>query len=262
MGADTPFSDRFFVAGHLAKGAVYTLIGGLALATVFTAGGEVSGTKDVLKFIQEQPFGKILVVLIALGMLCYCIWRWIKAVEDTSDEGKDAEGLIKRTAFAVSGTLYGVLAVTFLIGVFSGGGSGGGTGKKSLVETFMGSTWGMIAVGAVAFIMAAVAFFQAKRAHSESYLEEVRTGEMSAREHKTYRILGKVGFYSRAVVYAVIAYFLVRVLLSGDADKFKGVAGALEWLAQGAGVILFAVVSLGLLFYGVFMFVKARYRPA
>ena len=261
MAASTPFSDKFFVAGHLAKGVVYTLIGGLALATVFTAGGQVSGARDVLDWIQNQTFGNILIVIVALGMLCYCAWRWIKAVEDTHHEGDDAKGLTKRVAYATSGSIYGLLAVTFLIGVFSSGNSNSGGGKQGMLADVLGNSWGVAAVITLAAIMLVVAIVQLVKGWKEKYMEDVDTSGMDSSERTWFNRFGKIGFIARGVVYLVIAYFLVRVALSDNASQFKGVAGALEYIQENGGTWLFVIISLGLLLYGVFMFVKAKYRP-
>ena len=260
MAASTPYSDKFFVAGHIAKGIVYTLIGGLALATVFTAGGQVSGARDVLDWIQNQAFGNVLIVIVALGMLCYCVWRWIKALEDTHNEGDDAEGLTKRTAYATSGSVYGFLAVTFLITVFGSGSSGSG-GKQGMLADILSNSWGVAAVIALAVIMAGVAIVQFVKGWKEKYMNDVDTSGMDSSERKWFERFGKIGFIARGIVYIVIAYFLVRVALSDNASQFKGVGGALEYIQESGGTWLFAVVSLGLLLYGVFMFVKAKYRP-
>lgn len=261
--ANTDFSQKFFFWGHLAKGLVYVLIGGLALASVFSGGGSTSGIRDVLNFVREQPFGQILLVIVALGMLCYCAWRWTKALQDLDNDGDDAKGIAKRSAYAASGSFYGLLGITFLISVINGSGStGGGGSKQDVLGEILSQSWGPWLVGLFGVIMVVVAIFQLKRGLEEEYMEDVRTTTMDSRERTVFKNFGKVGHVARALVYSVIAYFLFKVALSENPGQFRGIEGAMEYIYQGFGTVLFVLVSLGLLLYGVFMFVKARYRPA
>ena len=57
-----------------------------------------------------------------------------------------------------------------------------------------------------------------------------------------------------------MAYFLFRVAIQADASEYRDIGGALDYISQlTMGMPLLAVVGLGLLLYGIFMFVKARY---
>lgn len=253
------WKQNFFIYGHIAKGIVYLLIGGVAVAAAIGQAGSPSGMRDVIRWIQEQPFGQIILGLMAIGLFSYCAWRWIKAVNDPSGEGTDAEGLTKRTAYAASGSVYGLLGV-YAITLIGGGGSSGSS-KQDMLSQILSEPWGQVVVGVLGLALVGTGIYQFVRGIKEKYMNKLRSSSMNQSERRVYRRLGKAGFISRAVIYGIMAYFLIRVALSSDASQFRGMAGALEYLGgQTFGTVLVGLVGLGLLLYGIFMFVKAKYH--
>jgi hypothetical protein len=66
---------------------------------------------------------------------------------------------------------------------------------------------------------------------------------------------------ARGVVFGIIGAFLILAAWRYNATEARGLEGALETLRrQPLGQWLLAAVALGLVAYGVFQFVKARYR--
>ena len=63
-----------------------------------------------------------------------------------------------------------------------------------------------------------------------------------------------------AVVFGIVALFLIVAALRRNPNKAKGLGGALQQLAQEPFGPLLAAVALGLMTYGVFSFAEARYR--
>ena len=72
-------------------------------------------------------------------------------------------------------------------------------------------------------------------------------------------MLGGIGYIARAVVFLVIGWSLINAgLLSGDAEQVKTLGDAVASLA-GQGIV-FTLVAIGLLVFGLFSLVLARYR--
>jgi len=252
------WKSNFFFFGHLAKGTIYILIGGLAIAAVVAGSSDPAGYRSAMRWLQEKPGGTFLLVLLAAGMFSYCAWRWTKAVLDVTNEGNDADGIVKRIAFASSGTFYGALgagAVAMALGSSSGSGT-----RQSLVVTVLEQGWGpaLFVVGAIVALLVGLA--QLRRGIQDEFLERLTFAGWSASAREAAKNFGRAGHVARAIVYGVIAYFLLQVAITEDPSRFRGVGGALEYLAQGAGAYLLVVVSLGLLLYGAFMYVVATHR--
>lgn len=255
--------NKMFKAGYTAKGVVYSLIGFFAFAGVFgmAGGGDTTtGPKAVIEWLGTNPFGHVLLFLIGVGLLAYCSWRWFTAVQDKKNEGDDEEGIAKRLGYAASGTAYGVLAAHAFKLAFQGGG-GGGNNKQDIIARILSNSWGPWVVGILAAIIAGVAIYQLVRALKDKHMEGIEGQDLNGKERKIFRRTGEVGLTARFVVYGIISYFLFRAALMDDPGQFRGISGSLEYLQnQSYGGILLAAVGLGLLAYGVFMFVRARYE--
>ncbi len=75
------------------------------------------------------------------------------------------------------------------------------------------------------------------------------------------RRAGRLGHAARGVVFIVIGLFLAQSALQPDPDEAHGLGGTLSALAaQPFGPYLLGLVACGLVAFGLFMFVVARYR--
>jgi Domain of Unknown Function (DUF1206) len=98
-------------------------------------------------------------------------------------------------------------------------------------------------------------------AYKAGFREELKLHEMSGREKTWATRSGRLGYAARGVVFGVIGVFLMQAALQTDPDKARGLGGALQALVlQPFGPYLLGTVALGLVAYGAFMLVVARYR--
>ncbi len=252
--------QHLFQAGYTAKGIVYVLIGGAALTTLIGISMDATnGPRAVIDWLGDNSFGTVILLLIGAGLLSYCAWRWYKAVQDTEHEGHNASGMIKRIAWAVSGTSYGALAVFAFRSAFAAGGGEGDT-KRSVIAELLQLSWGSYAVGLIGLVILGVGIYQIYRAVTNKHMKNVAEWHLSADQEQAFRNAGRIGLTARAVVFGLIAYFLYRAATLEDASQFRGISGSLEYLEQGWGNVTLALIGAGLLAYGFFMFVRARYE--
>ena len=108
--------------GYATKGVVYVIVGILAVMTAIGAGGSTTGSSGAIETIAQQPFGRILVGLTALGLIGYVIWRFVQAMMDPEDKGSDAKAIVARIGYAISGIVYAGLAFLAARMALSGGG--------------------------------------------------------------------------------------------------------------------------------------------
>lgn len=247
--------------GIATKGFVYCLIGILTLMAAIGIGGSKSSGSGALKSLSGSTVGVILLGITALGLIGYVIWRFYQTFADPEEKGSDAKGIARRIGYLSSGILYGFLAftaITILIG--SGGDSGSGGGQETIVAKLLNQSFGRIMVAIVATVFLGKALYQMFRAYSGKYKEKVKEQNLSSEAQNTVVMLGKVGYTARGIVIGVIAFLTYKAALTSSSDKAGGTEDAFSFLQNEFGTLILAFVSAGLIMYGIFILVKARYR--
>ncbi|MBD1396168.1 DUF1206 domain-containing protein [Pontibacter sp. JH31] len=250
--------------GLIAKGIVYCLVGTLAFMAAFEIGGrseQSAGKTGVFRFIMEQPYGKVLLGIVALGMLCYTLWRFIQAIADTEDKGTDAKGIGRRIGYAFSGLVYGALAFTAAQLVMGNSSSGSSDSRQTLARELLAQPFGQWLLGAVAIGTMAVGIYQFYRAYSDMYMKKLQASRIKPEMRDTLVRAGKIGYIARGFVWLIIGYLLLQAALNSNFQKAGSSSQAFQFLEENAyGSYLLGALALGLLSYGVFMFVRAKYE--
>jgi hypothetical protein len=108
----SPWVDRFARFGYATKGLVYVVVGALALGVATGVGGRTTDPSGALQEIGAQPFGRVMLGFVAVGLAAYALWRLFQAVVDPDGEGRDASGIAARTGHIAAWLGYSVLAFT------------------------------------------------------------------------------------------------------------------------------------------------------
>jgi hypothetical protein len=247
-----------------AKGVVYCLVGVLAFMAAFEIGGSSSqgaGKQGVFQFILEQPFGQILLGIVALGLFCYAIWRFIQAFMDSENRGTNAKGIGKRLGYAFSGIIYGGLAFLAAKLVLGTGGSSGSDSRETLASKLLEQPFGQWLVGIVAVGTMAMGLYQIYKAISGKFLKNVQTAQIKTDIKEMLMKAGKVGYIARGIVWGIIGFLFLKAAMSANAQEAGGSNSAFQFIEDTSyGSILLGATAIGFLCYGIFMFVRARYE--
>jgi len=243
-------------AGFVARGLIYGIVGVLAIELALGSGGRDASQQGALKAIAAQPFGRVLLILVAAGLGGYALWRLTRALLGHGPE--DSDGLFARAAAFASGLVYAVLcaiAVEILLGA---GGSGNAHAAAAGVLGWPAGTWlvGLAGVG-----LGGVAVYQGYRGLSKDFLKDSKTEEMSAAARSWIEFIGTFGHLARMVVFGLVGVFLLEAAIDFDPSKAVGLDGALARIAHASyGPVLLGVVAAGLIAFGVYSLSDARYR--
>lgn len=249
-------------AGYAAKGVVYCLVGALALLAAFGNGGQTTGSKGALQNLLGKPGGVVLVSILAVGLAGYALWCFVQAINDPDRKGSDAKGMAIRVGRFVKGLVH-VSLVVAAVGMVTGRGSGG-DGESNIdkwTAKLMNLPFGIWLVGIAGACVVGYGVYQLVRAWRVDLDKMLDLHELDAKARRPVIHISRFGIGARGVVFGVIGGALILAALHTDPGEAKGVGGALQFLAaRPYGPWLLAAVALGMMSYGVYEFLRARYR--
>jgi hypothetical protein len=256
--AQTPQFEWLARAGLVARGVIYAIVGVLAIRVAFDAGGKTTDQQGAISTIAKQPLGEVLLVVMAIGLAGYSIWRLVRAAVGHGPEASDDTK--ERISGFASGISYAILCVTAVSILIGSGGGGSGSPDKATggVLDWPGGQVLVILAGVILFVVAGE---QAYKGLARKFLEQSKTEQMSEGTEKAFTVLGIAGHLSRTVVFALIGYFLIKAALDYDPKEAVGLDGALTAVAQASyGPVLLGIVAAGLIAFAAYSIADARYR--
>jgi hypothetical protein len=256
--ARAPGFELLARAGFVARGLIYGIVGILAVKLALGTGGDSASQNGALKAIAHQPFGRALLILVAIGLGGYALWRLVRALLGHGLE--DSDTAFDRVVAFASGLVYAglcAIAVEILLGA-GGGGSGGAHRTTAGVFGWPGGTW---LVGIAGAVLIGVGLYQGYRGLTREFLEDSKTEDMSPRMQSWITWVGSFGYLARMIVFGLVGVFLIKAAIDFDPNKAVGLDGALAKVAHASyGPIMLGIVAAGLIAFGVYSLGDARYR--
>ena len=244
-------------AGFVARALIYGIIGLLAFDLVVGHGGKITNQQGALRSVEQHSFGHVLLAVLAIGLGGYAMWRLFRAFLGHGPEGVDSG--IERLGALGSGIVYGLMCAV-AIQILTGPGTSGGNAKKTASDVF-GWPAGRWLIGVAGLVLAGVAVYQFIRGVRQKFLDDSKTERMPLVVKTWFTILGTVGHVARAVIFGMVAMFLLKAAYDYKANEAIGLDGALAKLYDGAyGSWLLGAVAAGLIAFSCFSLVEARYR--
>jgi len=249
--------EWFSRSGFVARGLIYAIIGVLALKLALGHGGKVTNQEGALHTVARQPFGKVLITLVAVGLGAYALWRLVRAATGHGPEGSDTG--LERVAALGSGLFHLGMCV-IAVRILAGSPKESSSPEKTTagVLGWPAGTWIVTAAG---LVLIGVGLFQGYRGLTRDFLADSKTEEMGPLVRTWIGWIGLVGYLARMVVSTLAGAFLVKAAVEYDPRKAVGVDGALaELLRQPYGPLLLGLVAVGLIAFAVYSFSDARFR--
>ncbi|MBF2004980.1 MAG: DUF1206 domain-containing protein [Chlorogloeopsis fritschii C42_A2020_084] len=253
--------ERLARFGYISKGVVYGIIGLLAVQAAMGSGGKTTDPQGALREIVNQPFGQFLLALVAIGLIGYVIWRFVEAIKDPDNKGTDAKGLAQRAGYAINGFIYAGIALTAIKLALGTGGNANSNSTQDWTARVLSQLFGQWLIGIIGALIIGLGFYQFYKAFSNKIRKGLNLSELSTKERNWVMFICRFGAAARGVVFCIIGWFLIQAATQSDASEAGGLDQALQTLAQQPyGPWLLGIVALGLIAYGVYMVVQARYR--
>ena len=236
LSANSAFIKIAAKIGLFAKGIVYCLIGLFAFMSAFHIDGHSAKDSDKTGIIQNllaQPFGRIVLLLISVGLLCYSIWRFLQSTLDTSHKGKDARGMGKRFSYS------------------------------SLSQKLIDSPGGEWLLTIVALVLVGIGLYQVWYGLKEKHRKHIDLQSLDERVSGYLLRAGKVGYISRGIVWLIIAFLFFRAASHHNPSEAGDTGTAFNFIQHGPyGAYLLALLAIGLVCYGATNFMRAFFERA
>lgn len=255
----SPWVGKLARLGYLAKGVVYLAIGFLALREALGAGGKTTDMGGAMKSIGSQPFGGVMLALLAAGLACYALWKLVQGVLDADGKGSDPHGLLRRIGYVGSAAIHGTLAFTAAQSILGAEDSSEDAATASALA--YQPPLGQILVGLVGLGVIGVGLYQLYAAYDAKFRDELRLDLMSETERNWVTHAGRVGTTARALAIGLAGAFVALAAYQSDPSETRSLGAALESLQQQPlGSYMLGAIAGGLLVYGAFMCAIAHYR--
>jgi Domain of Unknown Function (DUF1206) len=246
--------------GLIAYGIVHLLVGWLALQIAWGASaGTSADTSGALQTLADQPFGKVLLWVVAVGLVALALWQASEAIWGYRNQD-GAKRVRKQVASGAKAAAYAALGVSAVL-VALGSGSSSSQSQEQATTGVLAWPGGRVLVVAAGLAIIGVGVGSIVKGLKESFTEEINTSSMSPKARTGVLRLGQVGYIAKGVALSVVGGLLTYATLAFDRQQAQGLDGALQTiLAQPFGKFLLTAVALGFVAFGLFAILQSRYR--
>ncbi len=247
-------------AGLVARGAMYAIIGWIAVQIAFGHSSQLADRTGALRLIGNSQPGEIALWLLVAGFIGMALWRLSEAIYGAPGSGGRKVG----TRLAALGrvVLYAIVAygvLRYALGL----GAPPSTNQQSvdLTATAMSHPGGRVLVVLAGLALAGAGLMLAYSAWKKRFLKNLETGRMRARTRRVVEWLGRVGGIARGAVFVTAGVFLVVAAVRAQPQEAKGIDSSLRALATTPlGPWLLLVVAIGLILFGAYSCCESRWR--
>ena len=247
-------------AGLIAYGVVHLLIGWLAVQIAWSASDSKSAdVSGALKTLADQPFGKFLLWLVAVGLVALALWQASEAFWGYRNR-EGAKRVRKQVSSGARAIIYAALGFS-AASVALGSGSSSAQSQMQATSGVLAWPGGRVIVVVAGLIIIGVGVAHLVKGVKKSFAEEIDTSSMSPVARKGVAQLGQIGYIAKGVALGLVGGLLSYATLTFDRQKAQGLDGAMQTiLAQSFGRFLLTAAALGFVAFGAFAILQSRYR--
>jgi hypothetical protein len=253
--------DRAVRVGLAAYGVMHLLIGWLALQLALGDREGAASQQGAMHQVAQQPFGEVLLWVIAFGFACLVIWQGVEAFVGHRD-AEGAKRAFKRAGSAVRVIVYAVLCFSAAQIASHAGSSSSSTDQmtRDILRLPLKLPFGQVLVllGGVALI--AVGGYLCYRGISRDFESSLKPGATSSSTGRAAVRLAMIGYPAKGIALGGIGLLFVVAAWTFDASKAGGLDVALrQLLDEPFGPWLIAAIGIGFAAYGVYCFFRVKY---
>jgi hypothetical protein len=254
--------------GLACRGTVYLLIGYLALRLALAHGGRAdvpASSAGAVQAAVATAWGRFPLVLLVAGLAAYALTQLIEAAFRPA-HATGAAGRWRQRAVSLWGfVLYSAFCLT-TARLLAGSPAPQTARSEQRQDTGIAADLLRTGWGRAVLILAGILFMvggveAARRAVRLDFRERFTAERMSRALAITTRVLGAFGCLARAVVFILAGVFIAKAGVLSSPGQAKGLDAIFRSVASSQyGPWLLALLASGLLCYGLYCLIEARYR--
>ena len=249
--------------GLAARGVTYLIIAAIAAQIPFGDTSQSADQHGAIEEIASKPFGRVLLIAMAIGFAAYALWRWFTAAvggPDTQAASRLKERLQRLGALA-AGFVYAGLCVSTIVAATGRSTPSNTQQQQSVTAHLLALPLGralVIAIGVGVVIAGIVVLW---RAVTEKFATKLATERMGLQVRRWAIRCGIAGNGALGIVLGLVGSFLIQAAAANNPHASKGLDQTLRTVAHAPfGHVWLLIVAAGLAAYGLYSFVEMRYR--
>lgn len=247
-------------AGLVSRAAIWIVTGALATRLAFEgrpAPGAEPDKTGALKTLARQPFGRGLLILLALGFAAMVVWSVAELVSERDGERSGHWG--HRLVAAGRTVTYIALTVS-TVRLLVGDGADSNR-QEAMTARLLGWTAGRLLVGGVGLALLGAAAFNVYRGASRRYEKHWDKSRMGASSRRIAGPIEAIGNFGHALVFGLVGWFVSRTALHVDPAEPKSLDESLATLVhEPNGRLLCLAVAAGMVAWALNALVQSRWR--
>jgi len=245
--------------GYAVSGVLHALIGLLALRLAFGDASKEADQSGALQTVAQTPFGAVVLWFAVVAFVALGAWQAAVALRRRpggASSGGSSKG--DRAKAAGKAVVYLALAATSYA-FATGGGKSSDQQTTDATAKLMEATGGRLLVGAIGVAIVVVGVYHVVKGLRQRFLRDLRSLP-GGTTGTAVRWTGMVGYVAKGVALGVVGVLFVVAAQHANPQEAGGIDTALRKLGeQPAGDLLLVLVALGLIAFGVYSFVRARF---
>jgi hypothetical protein len=251
--------EKLVRMGFGARGLIYFMMGLVAFQVAYGTRTAPEDQQGALTVFATQPLGRILLVLVLIGLIGYSLWGLIRIIFDPLQIGSDPKGIVQRLWYFSSVASYASLIIPtwgLITHHPSTARSASQTAEtQKSVSTILQYAWGPWVIGMAGLIGIGIGLGQIYEGLRPKFDRQFRMYDLSPYQAKWLKWIGRIGTAARGIVFIFLGLFLALAAYYVNPQQAQGIDGALLFLGrQPYGFWLLGLIGLGLMAFGIYSF--------
>jgi hypothetical protein len=243
-------------AGYAARGFLYLSMGLAALLAAAGLRHHAANGFGVLKDVASWPLGFVWVSAVGLALAGFSVWRAAQVVFDHDRQGERLKAIFSRAGQAISGLVYGGLALS-VFDLLDAIEDSRHSAQHQAAEILAWPGGQVVLVGVGLFALGC-GVGNIVQAATQDFARRLSCPGLLG---TACGWIGRVGYAARGFAFLPLGVFLVEAGMDLDARQARDFGESLQSLqTQPFGSLVMGLTAVGLIAFGVFAFIEARYR--